>query len=126
VLSDLPNGKALAKCFYVEEDNKYAVNQRVCIWRTKGDNPRFLFFILNRNKYFLNLNDGVSQTHILNQHIEKCKIFIPENFDEQIEIATILSDMDTEITAFENKLKKYKKVKLGMMQNLLTGKIRLV
>jgi len=45
---------------------------------------------------------------------------------EQTRIATILSDMDTEITALEIKLEKYKKVKLGMMQNLLTGKIRLV
>ena len=45
---------------------------------------------------------------------------------EQTRIATILSDMDTEITALETKLEKYKKVKLGMMQNLLTGKIRLV
>jgi len=45
---------------------------------------------------------------------------------EQTRIATILSDMDTEITALETKLEKYKKVKLGMLQNLLTGKIRLV
>ena len=46
--------------------------------------------------------------------------------EEQIQIATILSDMDAEITALETKLEKYRKVKLGMMQNLLTGKIRLV
>ena len=45
VLSDLPNGKALAKCFFVDEDNKYAVNQRVCIWRTKGSDSRFLFYV---------------------------------------------------------------------------------
>ncbi len=44
----------------------------------------------------------------------------------QIEIATILSDMDAEIQALETKLEKYRKIKLGMMQNLLTGKIRLV
>ena len=34
--------------------------------------------------------------------------------------------MDKEITFLQTKLEKYKKVKLGMMQNLLTGKIRLV
>jgi type I restriction enzyme S subunit len=44
----------------------------------------------------------------------------------QIERATLLSDMNAEITALETKLEKYRKVKLGMMQNLLTGKIRLV
>jgi len=47
-------------------------------------------------------------------------------FTEQTRIATILSDMDTEITALEIKLEKYKNVKLGMMQSLLTGKLRLL
>jgi type I restriction enzyme S subunit len=46
--------------------------------------------------------------------------------EEQNEIAQIISDMDAEIQALETKLEKYKKVKLGMMQNLLTGRIRLV
>lgn len=46
--------------------------------------------------------------------------------EEQTRIATILSDMDAEISALEQKLEKYKKVKLGMMQELLTGKTRLV
>lgn len=45
--------------------------------------------------------------------------------EEQIQIAAILSEMDAEIAAFETKLEKYRKIKLGMMQNLLTGKIRL-
>jgi type I restriction enzyme, S subunit len=50
----------------------------------------------------------------------------PTFIEEQTRIATILSDMDNEILALEIKLEKYKKVKMGMMQNLLTGKIRLV
>jgi type I restriction enzyme S subunit len=53
-------------------------------------------------------------------------IHYPSNVEEQTRIATILSDIDAEITALETKLEKYKKVKLGMMQNLLTGKIRLI
>ena len=44
----------------------------------------------------------------------------------QISIATILSDMDSEIEMLENKLSKYKKIKQGMMQELLTGKTRLI
>ncbi|WP_051119602.1 restriction endonuclease subunit S [Gillisia sp. CAL575] len=126
VLSDLPNGKALAKCFYVSEDKKYAVNQRICIWRSKSAIPLFLFYLLNRNKYFLKLDDGVTQTHILNHHIEKCEISIPKSAEEQSQIATILSDMDAEIAQLEQKLSKYKLLKQGLMQNLLTGKIRLV
>ncbi len=53
-------------------------------------------------------------------------ISYPKFKEEQTRIATILSDMDDEIFALETKLKKYKMLKLGIMQNLLTGKIRLV
>ncbi len=54
------------------------------------------------------------------------EIPFPPTKEEQTRIATILSDMDAEITALEQKLEKYKKIKQGMMQELLTGKIRLV
>jgi type I restriction enzyme S subunit len=126
VLSDLPNGKALAKCFYVSEDDRYAVNQRICIWRPKKyKHPMFLKYLLNRHKYFLSLDDGVTQTHILNHHIEKCEISIPNNFDEQKQIGNILFDIDKEIAQLEQKLSKYRLAKQGMMQQLLTGKIRI-
>ena len=46
--------------------------------------------------------------------------------DEQTRIATILSNMDNEITALKTKLAKAQKIKQGMMQNLLTGRIRLI
>jgi type I restriction enzyme S subunit len=46
--------------------------------------------------------------------------------EQQTHIATILSDMDNEIEALEKKLAKYKQLKQGLMQNLLTGKIRLI
>jgi type I restriction enzyme S subunit len=45
---------------------------------------------------------------------------------EQTAIATILSDMDTEIAALETKLAKTRSLKLGMMHNLLRGRIRLL
>ena len=44
---------------------------------------------------------------------------------EQAAIATVLSDMDTELAALEVRLTKAQKIKQGMMQELLTGKIRL-
>jgi len=46
--------------------------------------------------------------------------------EEQSRIANILFDMDAEIATLEAKLEKYRRVKLGMMQELLTGKIRLI
>ena len=50
----------------------------------------------------------------------------PPTVEEQIAIATVLSDLDSGIEALEQKLTKYRQVKQGMMQQLLTGKIRLV
>lgn len=53
------------------------------------------------------------------------QIIIPKSTDEQTAIAQLLSDMDTEIEALECRLKKTQALKQGMMQTLLTGKIRL-
>jgi type I restriction enzyme S subunit len=53
-------------------------------------------------------------------------IFVPPTVEEQTAIATILSDMDAEIAALEEKLAKAKNIKQGMMQELLTGRVRLV
>lgn len=58
--------------------------------------------------------------------ISKVNIIIPLTIGEQNRIADILTDMVTEIEALEKKLEKYKMLKQGMIQNLLTGKIRLV
>ena len=51
---------------------------------------------------------------------------LPPTKNEQTAIATILSDMDTEITTLESKLAKTRQLKQGMMHNLLTGRIRLI
>jgi len=58
--------------------------------------------------------------------VEEYTIYIPTDPEEQQAIAEILSDMDAELEALEEKLEKYKKLKEGMMQELLTGRIRLV
>lgn len=65
----------------------------------------------------INLNTGL---------IGSAVIPLPSSIDEQTAIATVLSDMDAEITAFEHRLEKAKQIKQGMMQQLLTGKVRLV
>ena len=52
-------------------------------------------------------------------------INIPKNKEEQTAIATILTDMDKEIADLEAKRDKYRLLKSGMMQKLLTGQIRL-
>ena len=54
------------------------------------------------------------------------QVTIPVDIEEQIAIAQVLSDMDAEIEKLGKKLSKYQKIKQGMMQELLTGRIRLV
>ena len=53
-------------------------------------------------------------------------IYLPKTIDEQTRIAQILTDMNNEIQELEKKIEKYKMLKQGMMQSLLTGKIRLI
>ena len=58
--------------------------------------------------------------------ISNIEIKIPPTIEEQTEIATVLSDMDAEIAALEHRRKKTKDIKQAMMQELLTGKTRLM
>ncbi len=58
--------------------------------------------------------------------IAKVKFLCPQNITEQQAIASVLTSMDKEISAIEAKKAKYETIKQGMMQQLLTGKIRLV
>ena len=80
--------------------------------------------------YFARYCDSVKTVtaipHISPADIKNFSIPIPPTKSEQTRIANILSDMDEEITALEKKLAKYKLIKQGMMQELLTGRIRLV
>ncbi|HKK44530.1 MAG TPA: restriction endonuclease subunit S [Balneolaceae bacterium] len=58
--------------------------------------------------------------------IENIEVFFPDSIEEQKAIVVIINDMDAEIKALQAKRNKYDKIKQGMMQELLTGKTRLV
>ena len=63
----------------------------------------------------------------LNKEIVKTvMIYGPKDKKEQQAIASILNDMDDQIAALQTKLSKYKQLKIAMMQQLLTGKLRLI
>ena len=126
VMSDVPNGKAIAKCFWVEIENRYTVNQRICALNPKEIDGKLLFYKLNRNPYYLAFDDGVKQTNLLKEDVLSLPLSIPKSKDEQTAIASILSDMDYEITALEQRRAKTADLKQAMMQELLTGKTRLV
>ena len=87
--------------------------------KNKYVNMRLVFEIMQRIDFPL----GGHKRHWIGefQHLE---IQVPDE-NEQTRIATILSDMDRETNALEKKLSKTKELKQGLMQQLLTGKIRL-
>lgn len=69
---------------------------------------------------------GSTIQHLYQKDIIKFSFSIPSTTSEQHAIASILTDMDNEITELEKKKSKYEKLKQGMMQQLLTGRIRLI
>lgn len=94
VMSDVPNGKALAKCFLVDEDNKYSLNQRICSLRTTKINPTYLYKYLNRNDYFLDFDDGQGQTNLRKDDILNCPVLIP-TVEEQHEYEKIEKEINS-------------------------------
>lgn len=91
--------------------------------------PMFLGYYLNSTSYHDKLIphiQGIKVSSISKAALLSTIIFVPTDIAEQSAIATILSDMDKEIEALEAKRTKYTQVKQGMMQQLLTGKIRLI
>jgi type I restriction enzyme S subunit len=87
----------------------------------------FIFHVFQSNIIQRQIEETIGATinQLTNKNLNAFEIPFP-NTSEQTRIAQILSDMDAEIVALETKLAKYKMLKQGMMQNLLTGKIRLV
>ena len=90
--------------------------------------PVFVYQILSSFvfKNFLDrLSAGSTIIHLYQKDVGKFEFLLPPTIAEQKTIAEALSEMDSDIAALENKLTKYRQVKQGMMQQLLTGKIRL-
>lgn len=118
VLSDVPKGRAIAKCFYVDKGNYYTVNQRICKISPVKVDSKLLLYLLNRNQFFLNFDDGVKQTNLRNEDVLNCPLILPKNPKEQQKIASCLSSLDDLIEAHNQKLDLLKEHKKGLMQNL--------
>lgn len=72
------------------------------------------------------LAQGSTRYNLSKEAFRDACVYVPSTLTEQQVIALVLSDMDAEIAALEAKRAKYESVKQGMMQELLTGKTRLV
>lgn len=122
---------SLGKAALVQGLTKPAtLNSGIFVIRPLQDayDPVFVYQILSSFvfKNFLDrLSAGSIIIHLYQKDVGKFEFLLPPTIAEQKAIAEALSEMDSDIAALENKLTKYRQVKQGMMQQLLTGKIRL-
>lgn len=89
----------------------------------KSLNPKYLFYKFCLIDW-LSMNEASGVPSLTAKNIEDIQIAIPTE-EEQTAIANVLSSMDKEIETLNTKLEKYRNLKTAMMQQLLTGKIRL-
>nr|WP_111301130.1 restriction endonuclease subunit S [Paracoccus saliphilus] len=89
-----------------------------------GYDAKFLFYTFMMVDW-MSYNEASGVPSLNAKTIENIEFTMPP-YDEQKAIAAVLSDMDAEIQTLESRLTKARAVKEGMMQNLLTGRVRLV
>jgi len=90
---------------------------------------KYLYFFFQADSFKAQIGKqatGSAQLNFGPAHLKKANLTISPNLDEQRVIAAILSDMDAEINALEQRRDKTRALKQAMMQELLTGKTRLI
>lgn len=118
-------GATIGKLGVLKEPS--TTNQACCAIKCNDIVEIFLFYILLYNrKSIIEKGCGAGQPNISQAIVNELSFLVPPCEKEQQAIATILTKMDNEITALEAKRAKYEAIKQGMMQQLLTGKIRLI
>ena len=115
VMSDVPNGRALAKCILIDEDDKYTLNQRICCLRNYSFNPIFFYYLLNRHEYFLSFNDGNAQTNLRKDDLLACNIIMPP-LELQNQFAAFVEQTDKSKLAIQKSIDKLETLKKSLMQ----------
>jgi type I restriction enzyme S subunit len=130
IIADTAEDEAVGKALEViNVDCPILAGQHTLLCRPKIKfAEKFLGYYLNAACYHDQLIPyivGTKVSSVSKASVAQTKLVVPE-YEEQQAIAEILSNMDAEIEALQQKLEKYRQIKQGMMQQLLTGKIRLV
>lgn len=113
---DIPNLYLNSFCFGYRLKQNIKVVPKFLVYLFRGQYGRTIMQILAQ---------GSTRYNLPKDKFMGCKITLPK-YEEQRGTVVILSDMDKEIEALEKELSKYKNLKTGMMQELLTGKVRLI
>ena len=102
------------------------VNNHAHILKAKSDfDQGFVFYSLVHKNILSFLASG-TRAKLNKSEMEKIEVLLPIDLSEQSAIAAVLSDMDAELEALEQRRTKTAAIKQGMMQELLTGRTRLV
>ncbi len=114
----------IGKVTYIERDY-WPHNTSLWVTSFKGNHPKFIFYLYTAIG-FERFGTGSGVPTLNRNDVHSFELDFPNDPDEQIAITTVLSDMDAEIAALEQRRDKTRSLKQGMMQELLTGRIRLV
>ena len=124
---DIGGGNIIGKVAYIDADDTYVLGDHVYRLTANIGDSRFLCFVINGYRINTELRKkviGSAQLGLGRKSVEEQEIPFP-TLAEQTAIAAILSDMDSEIVALEKRRDKTRLLKQGLMQELLTGRIRL-
>lgn len=119
----------IGKCVAYLYDKEAYAGGDIIIFTPYNSNSLFLGYLLNSdmvNKQKSSKAQGDAVVHLYSRNLSEITINIPTRIEEQDAIAAVLSDMDAELVALEEKREKVVSIKRGMMQELLSGKVRVV
>ncbi len=118
VLSDVPNGRAIARTFLIDKSDKYTLNQRIAgITPHDNTDPYYLHIKMNRNAYFLKFDDGNKQTNLSINDVMNYEDMYP-SYDEQEKIGDYFRNLDNLITLHQRKYDHLVKTKKSMLQKM--------
>ena len=118
VLSDVPNGRAIARTFLVTKNGVYTLNQRIAgITPLDNTYPYFLYILMNRHKYFLQFDDGAKQTNLSIKDVLGFDSLYP-NYREQQQIGLVFERLDNLITLHQRKYDKFVAIKKALLEKM--------
>lgn len=127
VMSDLPNGRALARSFLVDDRDHYAVNQRVCRIRPRHGSAAFYSYQLDRNPQLLQHDDGKEQTHLSNSSFKLVQLLVPPAVEQQQVVDYLdranssIDETTSKVAASANHLEEYRS---ALITSAVTGQLQ--
>lgn len=126
VMSDVPNGKALAKCFLVDENDTYTLNQRIGAIKSEVFVPEFLVYQFNRNEYLLSFDNGENQTNLRKGDILNCPLWLPSKDEQQVivrQLDTLRAETQRLEAVYQKKIADLEELKKSILQKAFAGEL---